>query len=372
MKYYKQSPNPSLKVCVIIPVKDEAESIIPCLEALRLQEYADGKAFSSDSYEVLVLTNNCEDNSLDRVREYQCRYPSFPLYVEDIVFPEEEANIGNARCFLMDIALSRFSFIMNEKGIIASTDGDTKVDRLWLSKIVEEIDGGCDVVGGRIITDNVEASFEQYHLQDLRYNNLIACLESVIDPRFYNPWPSHFQCFGASLAVTCEMYRKVGGLPRIPFLEDVAFCRALELKDAKIRKSPQVIVYTSSRTSGRVERGLSQQLAWFKSLNEEKHELEVECAASIVSRLQIKRSLRDVWDRGDAFLLNFIIAEEEVREWLLECNYFGELWVKAEEFLEQKQWFQQWRKESISKVIDDLHHLNGELERFKSDLSIQN
>src|SRR5690606_31414922 len=132
---------------------------------------------------ILILTNNCNDDSYSVIKEYQTKYPALKLQMEDIVFSTERANIGTARRFLMDMALNRFASIGNTRGIIASTDGDTRVDEFWLSETLREIRLGCDVVGGQIITEIGDSPFLKYHLLDIRYHNLIAQMEHLIDPQ---------------------------------------------------------------------------------------------------------------------------------------------------------------------------------------------
>lgn len=358
--FFKIEPSVDLKICVIIPVKDEGESILHSLDALRLQKHSDGTPFITSDYEVLILANNCRDNSYSIIKEYQDNYPEFSLQVEEILFSEDRANVGTARRFLMDMAYNRFAYLKRPQGIIASTDGDTQVDSCWLSEIMKEVERGSDVVGGEIITEIKGCPSRNYHLLDIRYHNLIARLEHLIDPLPYNPWPSHFQCFGASLAITCELYEKAGRLPPIPYLEDVAFYKALELKDAKIRKSPYVKVHTSSRTSGRVEKGLSQQLAWFESLSNDQQELRVECSSSIISRIKMKKYLRTWWEGHTVNSSEYPFNERDVQQWISEANFFGEVWAKAEDFLQHEQWFKQWQDQYIGEVIQDL--VNYELE----------
>src|SRR5690606_3093935 len=108
--FFTSAPSPDLKVCVIIPVKDEEETIIDCLEALRIQK-DESDSIDQEEYEVLILANNCRDNTYMWIKEYQSLYPEFPLFVEEIEFTKERANIGTARRFLMDIAYNRFTLI---------------------------------------------------------------------------------------------------------------------------------------------------------------------------------------------------------------------------------------------------------------------
>ena len=356
---FRTKPSSNLNICVIIPVKDEEDTIIQCLEALRLQKNRDNSPLNLNLFEVLILANNCLDHTYSHIKEYQSTYPEFHLLVEEVTFPKEDANIGTARRFLMDIAYSRFA-LLNRNGIIASTDGDTQVDEHWINEIEIEMKKGCDVVGGEIITNLEDSITRQYHLNDIKYQNLIVRLESLIDPKPWNPWPSHFQCFGANFAIKCHMYEKAGRLPRVSCLEDVAFLKSLELKDAKIRRSPNVKVITSARKIGRVEKGLSQQLAWFEYLGSMQLIQSVECAESIISRIEIKKLLFNYWKGQKSNYLHTLNAlryhfeEEILKKWMDDSEYFGELWDKAEEELERKKWFQQWEPVDIEKALKDL------------------
>jgi len=361
--FFTATPSPNLKLCVIIPVKDEEETIIQSLEALRAQKDSSGFPIKQDLYEVLILANNCQDNTYELIKNYQSLYPEFPLLVEEIIFTKGRANIGTARRFLMDMAYDRFVFLNKADGIIASTDGDTQVDRNWISEIEKEMEKGCDVVGGEIITELEDCFAKQYHLRDIKYQNLIARLESLIDPQSWNPWPSHFQCFGASFAIKCHMYKKAGRLPQIPCLEDVAFLQKLELKDAKIRRSPHLKVFTSARKVGRVDKGLSQQLAWFESLGSKHQEQVVECAESVISRIRIRKSLFNFWkgQKLDWLKNQFEIAA--LQKWLDESQYFGEFWMKAHEDLKKRNWFEQWEPVNIEKALEDMEFYISEIER---------
>jgi hypothetical protein len=57
------------------------------------------------------------------------------------------------RKLLMDEAYRRLMSVGRRRGIIASTDGDTKVANTWVAATIHEIDSGVDAVGGRILTD---------------------------------------------------------------------------------------------------------------------------------------------------------------------------------------------------------------------------
>lgn len=360
--FFRKKPHPKLKVSVIVPVKDEEENILPCLQALRSQLGLQGRPLQRQIYEVLVLANNCRDNTYALVKEYQRQYPSFALRVEEIRFAKARANIGTARRFLMDIAQNRFDYLDRPEGIIASTDGDSRVDAHWVSEILQEMERGSEVVGGQIITEVPEPSLKAYHKKDIRYHNLQAELLALTDPLSYNPMPTHFQCFGASLAVRSDVYQQAAGLPQLPYLEDVAFVKVLERRDVRIRNSQRVKVYTSGRICGRVERGLSQQLAWFWDLSRQHQTLRVEAAEALLSRYMLKKSLRDCWESKKVDWDIAPFSKEDLQEWA-QLPYFGEAWESAEQQLERIGWFAQWPLQEIDSVIADLQRMRDRLSK---------
>ena len=62
---------------------------------------------------------------------------------------------------------------------------------------------------------------------------LLDDLAGMLNPETHNPPPRHTEASGASLAVSVEAFRRVGGIPAIPSGEDRAFVRALWMIDAR-------------------------------------------------------------------------------------------------------------------------------------------
>lgn len=361
--FNRTPPSLHVAVSVVVPVRNEAHHLVQTLDALRRQQDADGVALSADGYEVLLLANNCTDNSFDIARRYQRAYPQFSLHVAQIYLPADQANIGTVRRLLMDEACRRLQQSSNRPGIIASTDGDTVVDRQWVYQIMREIAGGSDAVGGRILTRPDDSPVRVNYLRDVTYRTLIARLEALLDPRPHDPWPRHFQHFGASLAVTCTMYRQAGRLPVVPHLEDEAFYQALLRTDAKIRKSPQVKVTTSSRMQGRVTVGFSEQLRCWHSMNQRGQCQLAEPAEAIITRLRLRHRLRIVWESGlsatQEKVIRLIATEAGVDPaWLLtectQCRYFGQLWEKLDRAMSTGQWAKSRQPVPITTAIGEL------------------
>lgn len=365
---FLKPPGSALKATIIVPVKDEAIHLYDMLDALRLQVDPAGKEMDQASYEVLLLANNCSDNSYALAKAYQRKHKKFNLHVAEIFLAKPEAHIGTVRRLLMDEAYHRFERLAETDGIIISTDGDSRVDHHWLHYIFEEFAQGCDVVGGRIISDQSNSPSRKFHLKDVGYRYLVSHLESHLDPCVFDPWPRHFQCFGPSTAVKCSIYEKAGRLPVLPFLEDENFRKALIRIDARIRRSPQVKVYTSSRESGQVDFGFSIQLQEWSRMNTEGKKLEVEPAGSLIIKFNAKKTLRGLFTeylvKKQLNLLavkqlahTLFLEEEWLKMKITTASYFGALWEETELAWSAQKWEEHHPAVHIDTAIDHLRTL---------------
>ena len=358
-------PHPSLKVCVVVPAKDEENTIVATLDALRKQVHKSGSRLSFCLYEVLLLANNCTDNTFLAAKKYALRFPEFQLHVFYANISTRNANIGYVRRILMDEACRRLLLNNLKNGIIASTDGDTIVDRYWISNIMDEIALGSDAVGGRILSNTINSSARLYYLRDVSYRLLQVKAAALIDPEKNNPWPCHHQYFGASLAVTCSMYDYCGRLPGVPHLEDMALYNSLVKVDAKIRCSPLVKVYTSGRINGRVKIGFSEQLKQWARSNTKHWPQMVEPAESLLLKLKCKKLLRRCFE---TFTKMGVVEEDIVKiitdhllidcDWLCdeiaESTYFGALWQATEEAIGEGNYYEDYPGVLITDAIFEL------------------
>ncbi|GGM89907.1 hypothetical protein GCM10010967_23470 [Dyadobacter beijingensis] len=359
--FKNQEVNPALKISVILPVRNEEENLARTLEALRMQSEQDGQRVADSHYEVLLLANNCTDGSVGIARAYQTSYPDFNLHIENIELPAPVAHIGTVRRMLMDAAYERFISIGKPSGVIASTDSDSEVDRYWIYQTLKEIGNGNDVVGGRIFTRPAKSISRLYYLRDITYKHLVSRLEDLVDPIVNDRWPRHFQCFGASFAVTCGIYDRSGRLPVVPFLEDMAFHKSLIRIDAKIRLSPYVQVFTSDRIVGRVDFGLSIQLKQWGEMNASQHALMVEPVGSLLIKLRARKLLREIWNsqaNAEKLLEKVSTLLDFDPGWMLHqlqnATYFGRLWEDFEEQLSLAGWSARWPQVDIVEAISGL------------------
>ncbi|WP_138498022.1 glycosyltransferase [Nostoc sp. PA-18-2419] len=364
-------PSQYCEFCVIIPVRNEAQTLAATLTAFIHQVDLKGQALNPKRYEIILLANNCSDNSAAIAREFAQQHPQLALHVVEKTLPPEEAYIGRVRQILMDEAYHRLYSLGRRRGIIASTDGDSQVSPTWIAATLYEIACGADAVGGRILTDHDERSrLDPYlracYLRDVGYRYLIAELETYLDPDPYDIFPRHHYHNGASLAVTAEMYALAGGLPPVRTPEDVAFYRALVRVNARFRHSPLVKVVTSARQTGRTSIGMANQLSEWIEMGRRQQSFLVESAAAIETRFTARRQLRVMWW---CVLNGYQLTHSKVTpladmlgvssQWLVQkltqpCT-FGQLFEQVEQRQHKEEiWLKRWPSVEIRQAIQDL------------------
>jgi hypothetical protein len=253
-----------LRCVVAIPAKDEADRIVACLGALAAQRRQSGAPLPPGLFEVVLLANNCGDGTPALARRIAPRLP-YALHVVEASLPPCLSHAGEARARAMDLALARLSStLVDSTPVLLTTDADSCVGPVWIDRNLAEIDAGADVVLGRLALDDDGRSLpEALHRRgalEAEYELLLTELSAVVDPLPWNPWPHHATVSGASIAVTAEAYRAIGGAPRLPLGEDKALVAHLLMHDAKIRYSNDIEVVTSARLHGRAPGGVADTL----------------------------------------------------------------------------------------------------------------
>ncbi len=317
---------------VAIPARDEADRIVPCLRALGAQERA---AFDH----VVLLLNNCTDDTAARAREAAARLP-FELCCVERLYPRAFAHAGTARREAMEIAAG----LAGPDGILFTTDADGTARPDWLSANLRALAQGADVVCGRAAIDPVEALAIPAHLHrdddaEVAYATLLDRIHHLVDPDPADPWPRHVEHSGASIAVTAAASALVGGVPALPSGEDRGFLHALRRADRRIRHAPDAVVTVSGRTVGRAPGGMAETIARRVLRQDEMLDDSLEPAGDCLRRAEARaalRVLRDLRLAGlpDAAALSAYAARVSlppglVGRWLEEpC--FGTAWARVE------------------------------------------
>jgi glycosyltransferase involved in cell wall biosynthesis len=198
-----------LEISVIIPVRNEANKIGNCLQAVLAQ--------SVESYEVVVV----DGYSTDRTVEIAQRYPVRILY-------ENYASIGGSRQIGIENAMGKY---------VAFTDADAIPDKEWLKCLVMEFKEGIVGVGGKII--NIDHGFWQRSI-NLAFSTFLGSANSVQGRPFKK------KRLVSSISACNAMYRRedimeAGGLNPSVISEDSELNGRL-LKKGKLLYTPEAVV----------------------------------------------------------------------------------------------------------------------------------
>jgi glucosyl-3-phosphoglycerate synthase len=232
---------------VVVPARDEAETIVACLTALAHQ------TVGREAFETILVADACADDT-----EAVARAAAQRLGLALSVLHGPGEGSGPARRLGMDAAADRLEALGRGDGLIATTDADSTPADDWLARQLTHLERGATVVAGMIelYPDDVvslpDAVRRRRERDARRRLGEVAARE---------PSAEHHHFAGASLGVTAETYRRVGGLDGCSALEDQAFGAKLARHNVPVVRPADVRVRTSARTDGRARRGLSVDLA---------------------------------------------------------------------------------------------------------------
>jgi GT2 family glycosyltransferase len=310
-------------VIVAVPVRDEAGRIGSCLTALNQQ------IRPPDT--VVLMLNNCTDDTetIARAMMPNLRF-GLDLISQDL--PPAQADAGHARGLAMDLAAKR----AGPSGVLLTTDADAIVPPDWVIRNLNALHQGVDIVCGQAVIDPVEAMMipTPLHDDDALERQLIALLDDfawMLDPEPHDPPPRHTEASGASVAVSVEAFRRVGGIPAISSGEDRAFVRALWMVDARVRHDPSIQVTVSGRIEGRAPGGMADAIRRRIVRQDELADDLAEPASDAWMRYSLRHRARRAW-RGLAdprLAADLALSQANVAA-ALSDRYFGGAWAKLE------------------------------------------
>jgi hypothetical protein len=289
-------------------------------------------------FEVIVLANDCVDGTGDLANAIASNFP-FPLHVFEGQLPTGAANAGEARRLAMDLALARLEAARAARPVILTTDADSRTPPTWIDSNLAAIDAGADAVLGRLALDEdgrqlPEAVHRRGALES-EYEALLTELNARLDPVEHNPWPHHSTISGASVAVTAEAYRRIGGLPRVALGEDKALVSALLHRDARIRFDNAIEVVTSARLNGRAIGGVADTLRLRSQDPDAFCDEALEPYRVAETRARWRGRLRRLWavggglDASASWVDDLAIPPPAARR-VVEQKAFGAAWAIAE------------------------------------------
>lgn len=243
------------RVAVAVPAKDEADALPGCLRALDAAAACyDGEVW------VVVLANCCTDGTVESLRATTLEHAQLRWRAVDL--PPERRHAGWARRLAFDAAAALLS---DPRDLLLSTDADTEVAPDWIAGAARVIAEGADAVAGRAFTRREERASLGVRARDRlnalgRYYTLLDRLRAAAAPDG-EPWPRHYYEGGASIALTLDMYRRIGGAPTPPVAEDRALFAAVRAAGGAVRHPIRVRAFTSCRTVGRAPGGMADTVA---------------------------------------------------------------------------------------------------------------
>jgi glucosyl-3-phosphoglycerate synthase len=236
-----------LDAVVVVPARDEQELIGACLQALGVQ------TVGTDTFEVIVVLDGCHDATAEVSAVAAAR-----LGLSLTMVQGPGRGSGAARRTGMELACERLLDSGRSDGLIATTDADSRVAPDWLARQLAHLESGAEVVAGQIELDAAEARLLAPELLADRERDAAARLRRV---HRTDPDAAHHHFAGASLGVTAEVYRRVGGMEPRQALEDEGFAERLARHRIPVVRAPDVTVVTSARVDGRASRGLAVDLS---------------------------------------------------------------------------------------------------------------
>ncbi len=231
---------------VVVPARDEEETVAACLHALAAQ------TVGRSAFETIVVLDACGDQTAGVVADSARR---LGLAVRTLEGPG--LGPGAARRIGMEAAAARLLAAGRPDGLIACTDADSRPAPDWLERQLEHTRRGARAIAGLIELEPAERELLPSAVLQRRDVDAAARLKRVRD---HDPDAGHHHFAGASIGITAAAYRAVGGLEPLTALEDAAFAARLDGHGIPIVRPSDVRVRTSARSRGRVSHGLSVDL----------------------------------------------------------------------------------------------------------------
>jgi cellulose synthase/poly-beta-1,6-N-acetylglucosamine synthase-like glycosyltransferase len=221
-------------ITVIVPVRNEAESIGSLLQELIAQRYS--------NFEIIIVDDHSEDPTLQVVGTFE----------STLVTCITNEGTGKKNAITSGIAIAKGD-------IITTTDGDCSVPLCWLRSINDQlVDEKTMMLIGGVRINNDGSMFSS--IQQIEFSSLIGSAASAL--ALGRP----IMCNGANLAYRKQAFTEVGGYTgnvNIPSGDDEFLMRKIWERysgSIKFHAAPESIVQTDSKKN--LNDFLQQRLRW--------------------------------------------------------------------------------------------------------------
>ena len=217
---------------VVVPFYNEEKCLGQTLESLVAQ--------SDQEFSLILVDNNSTDRSLEVVSEFSARHSALSL----TVLTERQKGTGVAVDTGFREAIARGA------RYIARTDADCLPAPDWIANIKEGFAENLEFVIGKIKPRTDEGNYTTWDKVSLPVVVFIGEHFGRLfrhGKQFKYPY---IMVAGNNLALTAELYEKVGGFPRTCIEEtheDKALGEKIRVTTAQVAKKDNVLVYNSIR-----------------------------------------------------------------------------------------------------------------------------
>ena len=330
------APRIGLGVLACVPARNEADRLCRTLDALERSLARLGEPAG-----ILVLANNDTDGTADRAWAWAQAH-DVPMAVCEARLDRAIADAGHARRLALDLG----SLVTRADAVLLTTDADTRVARDWARRLVAPIRAGAGASAGMIDVEPAEfaALPECVHRIERDERALFrehARVWRILVPD--EPVSLGLRVGGASLAVSREAYRRVGGMPALSSCEDRAMVARMLRHDERVAFDEDAVIRTSCRLDARAGGGMAGMLA--RRIEEDDPHCDEELRGAVEHALACLawRWLRgpraggtEDADRDGRSLASALGVEPDALETLREVPH-GEAWHRLERAMPRRR-----------------------------------
>jgi cellulose synthase/poly-beta-1,6-N-acetylglucosamine synthase-like glycosyltransferase len=231
------------KVSVIVPVRNESENIIRCLDCLTAQEYP------KNLFEIIICDDSSSDNTTGLVKGYIKSHLSSQIKL---------IELSHTQIIYKKQAMAEAVAVAGGE-LIITTDGDCTMGEKWISAIVGFYEEKKHVfIAGPVIFNDDKTVFTD--LQSLEFMSLVSTGLGSVEGNF------PVMCNGANLAYSRKAFLGVKGYAgNTEYVsgDDIFLLQKMKAKypgRIGVIKSEEAVVYTPAQKD--LKSFISQRLRW--------------------------------------------------------------------------------------------------------------
>ncbi len=241
----KINSTPTTTVCVIVVGRNEASNILPCLDAIALQDYP------NHLYEIIFVDDHSEDQTYALAKSLQINNLQVYRLNELTSIPK---NLKAYKKLAIQKAIDQ-----TNATLILTTDADCIMQKTWISSMVNAFEtSNAKMIAGPI------SIYRDHNLIE-RFQNLDTCGMMLTTGAVLEA-SKGYMCNGANLAYTKLAFDEVNGFEGVDHVasgDDLMLMAKIAEKypsQINFNKDQKAIVYTPAQKT--LQEFINQRLRW--------------------------------------------------------------------------------------------------------------